>query len=652
MRPEEIDLAKKVAETAKTGKPVDAALTTNERVLARITEGIYRQPVSALRELISNAYDADAREVVILTDAPRFSSIVVRDDGMGLSPVTLVHLLRNIGGSAKRTAEGKELEITSEKDPTRSPGGRRLIGKLGIGLFAVAQFTRHFLIVTKRKGDKFRTVADITLGPLHSEEGLRKYDRSSHAEIETGHASIICEPVGSDESDSQGTEIKLVELLPRTRTELASHDLWARLDYEQETEGRHLSPKPVLHIGRSDKDNPGKLALQPSLPWEDTETPAQKFVKFVLAVRALADIDKDLVDLDSVSDKYLQTIWTLALSAPLPYIVNHPFDMTGSEEALFFELENKTRGQAHKLELKKDETLRKRLELRSPEIRRGDSFSVEIDGVKLARPILFRLQPKTATAVTTPLLFVGSCREDFKGKPAELTGGPLEFEAYLFWTPKVIPTQHQGVVVRVGNAAGAAFDRTFMGYQVSEQTRLRQITAEIFVLKGFDGAINLDRESYNFAHPHYQFLVKWLHSALRQFANRHKELGSVLRAERKVAAGRESREALKKRVEKVLEARGFQDVPEVELLTAEELKSAASRRREGKITLNKAAVVPPLPGLRQTGAAVERAALIEKKAAAVAQVLAAWGVLKGLTFEQQEQLVRDILEVALFEEES
>src|SRR5258705_5196864 len=111
-------LSAQIRGSEKTREPVEARLKTDERVLARITDGIYRQPASALRELISNAYDADAREVVILTDAPRFSSIVVRDDGIGLSPRTLAHLIKNIGGSAKRTPEGEELEITSS-DPNR-----------------------------------------------------------------------------------------------------------------------------------------------------------------------------------------------------------------------------------------------------------------------------------------------------------------------------------------------------------------------------------------------------------------------------------------------------------------------------------------------------------------------------------------------------
>ena len=34
-------------------------------------------------------------------------------------------------------------------NPSLSPGGRRLIGKIGIGLFSVSQLTRHFQIITK-----------------------------------------------------------------------------------------------------------------------------------------------------------------------------------------------------------------------------------------------------------------------------------------------------------------------------------------------------------------------------------------------------------------------------------------------------------------------------------------------------------------------
>ena len=59
----------------------------------------------------------------------------------------------------------------------------------------------------------------------------------------------------------------------------------------------------------------------------------------------------------------------------------------------------------------------------------------------------------------------------------------------------VVPKENNGVLVRINGVSGALFGDTFMKYQVSEQTRLRQITAEIFVSKGLDAALNIDRES-------------------------------------------------------------------------------------------------------------------------------------------------------------
>ena len=210
-------LSNQIRASEKTRKPAEAKLATDERVLARITDGIYRQPSSALRELISNAYDADASEVIISTDAPRFSIISVRDDGLGLSPEVLEHLVTHIGGSPKRTNAGKALGVTAPGDENRSPGGRQLIGKLGIGLFSVAQFTRHFLIITKTKGDSHSTIADITLGSVAGQQRIQL--KNGRQEIETGHAKIWRERAA--DRNSHSTEIKLLDLLPRTRAELA-----------------------------------------------------------------------------------------------------------------------------------------------------------------------------------------------------------------------------------------------------------------------------------------------------------------------------------------------------------------------------------------------------------------------------------------------
>lgn len=83
------------------------------------------------------------------------------------------------------------------------------------------------------------------------------------------------------------------------------------------------------------------------------------------------------------------------------------------------------------------------------------------------------------------------------------------------------------MLVRIRDASGTLFDPTFLNYQVSEQNRLRQITAEIFVHDGLDSAINIDRESFNYSHPHFLFIQKWLHRALRLLANRLKALAAA-----------------------------------------------------------------------------------------------------------------------------
>ena len=158
---DELGLVASIRASQGTTDVVHTTLKTDERVIARVTDGIYRQPGSALRELISNAYDADATRVVIKTDAPRFERISVEDNGHGMGPEALAHLLLHIGGSAKRSVDGPGLGITSPSDPMCSPGGRRLIGKIGIGLFSVSQLTHSFQIITKIKDDNYRTVATV-----------------------------------------------------------------------------------------------------------------------------------------------------------------------------------------------------------------------------------------------------------------------------------------------------------------------------------------------------------------------------------------------------------------------------------------------------------------------------------------------------------
>src|SRR6185436_14488149 len=133
------------------------------------------------------------------------------------------------------------------------------------------------------------------------------------------------------------------------------------------------------------------------------------------------------------------------------------------------------------------------------------------DGVRLGRPIRFYGYPKTAQVHQDPVMFVGSAEPDLSKIPESQRAGRLAFAGYFFWVPKVIPQEHNGVLVRVNGASGTLFDQTFLKYQVAER-RLSQLIAEVYVEAGLESALNIDRESFNTAHPHYQILASWVHN--------------------------------------------------------------------------------------------------------------------------------------------
>ena len=642
-READADLAADI-ESSSSESPVNTVLRTDERVLARVTDGIYRQPGSAIRELVSNAYDADARQVVIKTDRPRFHTLSVEDDGMGMTPAALAHLLHHIGGSAKRSLEGAELGIASIGDPTRSPSGRRLIGKIGIGLFSVSQLTHRFQIITKRAGDPFRTIALVVLRQ-YSDESAPTPDEQG--EYEAGLVTIWREPAA--DADSHGTTIILTDIRRQTRDTLQSRDVWAAIDADRAlapAEARDLRP-PDFHIGRVRADDAdvlqGDADAYNRLPWSRDDRPEVAFEKLVKAVWRHVDQGTPNPQLERIFDYYLRMVWQLSLAIPAPYVSGNPFDLPLQDKLYLFEMPQSGRATPARFKLTDDETIRMRKSIGSA-ADVGSEFTVLVDDLRLARPLVFADLPETSHAVKRPILAVGQCREDFDGVPPELTGGPLEFEAYLMWAPKIAPTEHQGVLVRVHGSSGTLFDPTFLRYQVSEQTRLRQISCEIFVSEGLEAALNIDRESFNYAHPHVVYITKWLHAALRRVATVQKRIAADIRAATREAAAAGEEEALSR-----VAAQAWRDEsddpgaepPPVEFADAVDEpmsgEPGAYRFRRG-----------PVFGERE-GRRTRRDDSAERKLRTLVQLLAAYGILDDLTDQQQERLLagmRQILEAS------
>jgi hypothetical protein len=646
----ELDLVASIRESQGSDEVVQTTLRTDERVIARVTDGIYRQPGSALRELISNAYDADATRVVITTDAPRFDRISVDDNGHGMTPEALAHLLLHIGGSAKRSDTGPHLGITSKTDPMRSPEGRRLIGKIGIGLFSVSQLTHSFQIITKVKDDNFRTVATVILRQYADDDFPAPQDADK--KFESGKVNIWRERAA--DLSAHGTTIVLTTIRPQARDTLRSRDVWSAIEQNEaviDFDERQTIDPPRFHIGRVDgsgqllKKSSGRLS---SLPWEPTDAPPDAFSKLVQAVWDEVDAGNPNPRLDQIFDYYLRMVWQLSLAVPLPYVEGHLFDLDLSDQAEVFKLSNLPKGAAEYVPLNTPGPLRNKLSLADPVDVTG-KFDVYFDDLKLFRPIKFQGLPTTEHALKRPLVFIGQQREEFAKTPRELSGGPLAFEAYLLWTPKIAPVEHQGSLIRIHGSSGTLFDPTFMRYQISEQTRLRQITCEIFVSEGLDSALNIDRESFNNAHPHSVYITKWLHSALRQLASTQKRLASDLRQQ----ARGETTDAKVSEIQRVALDTWRQETDDPVSIPPPVELSASGDKRSSKgeaYVFSRSAVVQP-KAAKKTAVAKARAAILEEKLKAIAQVLASFGLLERLTKRKQEQLLRAIFDILQAAEE-
>src|SRR5262249_27055207 len=138
--------------------------------------------------------------------------------------------------------------------------------------------------------------------------------------------------------------------------------------------------------------------------------------------------------------------------------------------------------------------------------------------------------------------------------------------------------------------------------------------------------------------------------AFRQFSNRHKELGKQLRATKLRTDTAKKEEDVDRKVATALKARGIEDVPEVEFLESSKKSELIKLRREGKVVLHRDVIMPPSAQSRQTETDIQRRKVAEKKAVAITQLLHGLGLLDRLSYEEQENLIRDIVQIVLLDQ--
>jgi Histidine kinase-, DNA gyrase B-, and HSP90-like ATPase len=437
------------------------------KVFGHLSQGLYRTPAGAIKELVSNSFDADARLVKLHTGFPSFETFSCQDDGNGMSQDEFRRLMnRGIGSSYKRTPTA----LTTER-------GRPVIGRLGLGILSLAQICTRFDIVSHHKASKtgFRAIIKF---PPYTRQEMDKIAKKAAA---------------SDDEEVHGGEFQLVEEI-----------------YDPEKRGLRVFTKylrePFRKRMRSLSRYGNRLIFKHTGPYKT-------FDQFL---DAIYNTKKPVKSLNLLSD-YDQLIFGIALAAPLPL------------------------NEGRNLAVKLPPVAKRQAALKEFE------FRVQLDNMELANPVV--LPSDRAGHATKQCTLTDRKKDEFKLEDGpyketvsfvqhkvevkgtdeqfnlyelnyanpSVAGMPLEFRGYLFQqTGRLYPRDIQGVLIRLSNVAIGKYDNAMMTYPYAEGPRYAMISSELFVLRGFDDALNIDRDSFNELHPHYMRVQAFMHSLLHE----------------------------------------------------------------------------------------------------------------------------------------
>lgn len=457
------------------------------QIIARISSGLYRSPESALKELVSNSFDADASEVRIqfifsktTSGKETLSRVVIRDNGMGMNIENLKYVFTHVGGSLKERSD-------FSKDPT-TPGGRPLIGRLGIGMLSIASACEVFRVKTKKKGDNREYLAEINL------EYLKDIEKSTQSMdvFSIGNVGLFSKSV-TDEF-SQYTEVEISQFTP---------PFMESIQNQLENSFIYQNGK-ILEIDEG-KSNEAELEAY-----------------FIQLLNWLLDGGK-LMDGSKVQGKtQLQSahpldiaVINLGLMCPVQYLSDGPirsevtvkgvkYMVPGTDDPSYLEIKNRYHRYHFSVivelyrEYKQGERfLRSRFKIYKPLLypRQKD---LDDYGFEALSPRVYPISPLKSSV---PI-------DENNNVETELSG------YYYYQNRRIKPQEFRGILYRVYNVAIGTKFLDDIKLWVTNSVILWQSLSEIYLDKGFQRIVNLDRESLYEGNNVYRHLRYFLENFL------------------------------------------------------------------------------------------------------------------------------------------
>ena len=442
------------------------SLQVSAQIVNHISSGLYRSPGSALKELISNSFDADAEKVEIIYDFeynskgyPEIKKLTIEDNGEGMDIDDLRKIFTHVGGSSKDDPH---------KDPVTSKFNRPVIGSFGIGMLSVAATCTSFTITTKKKGQTREFSANVSF-TFFKDTILRN---ESMDKVKLGNIDLSSRSVADK------------EFIQYTKYEISNFE-------------------PPFMDGLDPTLNTSFLFTK--VRDNESEDEDAYFKKFVLHIQNLKDKStKKLAYLDKM-------ITDVGVMAPVEYLAEGPirrilnfqgkeYKVPGTDHPDYLELIERPKkfNFEVKVKLKTDGTVRNEFKIFKPFLYPCDR-DLETFGFNLLNPQVIIL-PKIDNDIRV---------EDQSTSHIKISG------YYYHQDHRLIPLEFSGFLFRVRNVS--------LGYNLGDPLSLftdtylilHQTFSEIYLDSGFQRIVNLDRESLFEGSYVFRFLEQYLRDIIK-----------------------------------------------------------------------------------------------------------------------------------------
>ncbi len=458
------------------------------KIIQLISSGLYRSPASAIKELLSNSFDADAEKVRIefhFSYDSKFNifldSIAVKDDGIGMDLNVLEYIFTHIGGSSKSNNNIEE----------KTPKGRDMIGRLGIGILSVASACKSFVIRTKKSNDDHEYKADISLSFF---DDLREITKTMD-KFSIGNVKLSSKIVSNEFRRSQYTIVEISDFRPPFMSSILD-DLSDSYFFQQ-----RLPPSTE------------------TVREEQFQEYFEGFVEHLIKYQKL--LKMPVLD---------QMIATLGLMSPVEYL----------EEGPVRQRVTKDNGEEYKVPGTDDERyllLKKSIKdvnfavMVSFIIKESDNTEIRNE-FKIYKPLLYPsksdLRDKGVEQLDPKVYFIGPIENQIENEPGDKVDTLIRGYVY-HQNSRILPHEFRGVLTRVYGVSIGDYFKDELRLYTENPVVLHQMMIEIYLEKGFQSIVNLDRESLFEGSRTYQYFRSFLDSTLKGQEEKSREATSAYR---------------------------------------------------------------------------------------------------------------------------